>query len=50
MAVAARQTQMFRGDNGVNVGRVVDTVVDERTGIAAQREQSSQLYLTSMAT
>ena len=39
MALAARQTQMIRGDNGVNVGRMVDTVVDERTGVAAQRER-----------
>ena len=32
MAVAAQQqTQIIHGDNGVNVGRVVDTVVDERT-------------------
>ena len=41
MAMAARQTPMIRGDNGVNVGRVVETIVDERTpaGIAAQRER-----------
>ncbi len=39
MAVAARQTRVIRGDNGVNFGHVVDTVVDERTGVAAQREQ-----------
>ena len=40
MAVEARQySDVWLGDNGVNVGRVVDTVVDERTGIAAQRER-----------
>ena len=39
MALAARQSQMFRGNNGVNVGRTVDTVVNERTGVAAQRER-----------
>ena len=39
MALAARQSQMFRGNNGVNVGRTVETVVDERAGFAAQRER-----------
>ena len=39
MAAVVRQSQMIHGDNGVNVGRTVDTVVDERTGIAVQRER-----------
>ena len=40
MAVAAQQqTQIIHGDNGFNVGRVVDTVVDERTGLTAQHER-----------
>ena len=35
---AARQTEVIR-DGNVHVGRVVDTVVDEETGVAAQRER-----------
>ena len=35
---AARQTEVLHGGN-VRVGRVVDTVVDKETGVAAQRER-----------
>ena len=38
MALATRQSQLLHGDN-VRVGRTVDTVVDEQTGFAAQRER-----------
>ena len=35
---ATRQSQLLHGDN-VRLGRTVDTVVDEQTGFAAQRER-----------
>ena len=38
MALATRQSQRLHGDN-VRLGRTVDTVVDEQTGFAAQRER-----------
>ena len=38
MALATRQSQLLHGDN-VRLGRTVDTVVDEQTGFAAQRER-----------
>ena len=36
--MATRQSQLLHGDN-VRLGRTVDTVVDEQTGFAAQRER-----------
>ena len=38
MALATRQSQLLHGDK-VRLGRTVDTVVDEQTGFAAQRER-----------
>ena len=37
--VANRQTEIMQGDNGAVAGRVVDTVVNERTGFATQHER-----------
>ena len=37
MVLATRQSQLLHCDN-VRIGRTVDTVVDEQTGFAAQRE------------
>ena len=38
MALADRQVQ-YAQDGGVRIGRVVDTVVDPNSGVAAQRER-----------
>ena len=38
MALAGRQVQ-YAQDDGVRIGRVVDTVVDPNSGVAAQRER-----------
>ena len=37
-AMATRQSELLHSDN-VRLGRTVDTVVDEQTGFAAQRER-----------
>ena len=37
--VANRQTEIMQGDNGAVAGRVVDTVVNERTGFLTQHER-----------
>ena len=38
MALAGRQVQVHQ-DGGVTVGRVVDTVIDPRSGLVAERER-----------